>query len=1039
MMSSVVFHKSVTVPGVTYGGHISRLTSDEVWVNDVNNLVLTNTAGTNLHQLTDIDSGCGVHTVNSDGDLIYINRNGNINKLSKVDKVKSTLIKCTDQWKPACVYSSHSNEDLLVVMWNAGTYSAKVTRYNAALELIQTIQYDHNTGEKLYIDPGYITENRNGDIIVSDHDREAVVVTNRGGWHRFSYSGHPSGSGLLPFGICTNVLSQILVCDYDNNTIHMISKDGNFLSFILTQEQGLYLPQSLSYDEKNSFLWIGSGYNNTVVIYKCIDGESPSDLHLHDIKCKRHPRRTLVQFCIQCNFPLCVDCTSSEDHRGHHLGDIEELFKEIHRIEDGDTFLMCLLLSNSYKINLKEGNWMTKYNTVANSFQSKEIKKPFALKDLEKYKPILKFNELEISFSNELFKNISFLRFSKNLKFLDIFLAWAEKENIAEYCRSCNYQREEGEVCCWLLPEKNEEFLERLGENIFTHPTMNDQSIHEAVFRKFGVPIQVIMRGDKSVKNFTENLKKGRTRMYHASGMIIGCAGSGKTTLLERLKGTDLAEIKQSVNSTRGVQIHTDVFNVTDSIRVNNSSQQQRFKIRVDEANDVEKLEKVEPVAVGYTTAEASILRQVSPEGIKIQTTSSYKREDPTSSENSREVLENSEAFSSASELSGVLQILSKNNSNDPEKKITMTDFAGQCAYYASHQIFLSPRAFFILVLNMEKKFEDKVGEEVCRQKGSIYKEWTHKDYLKFWMESIHQYSSIKAPVILIGTHSEDKEERDITLFFREIWKILEIKKSLHKELVKRRFAVGFHDKESLENIKKSIVDVVYSLEHWGEDLPQSWAMFETFFREKKKDKFLNRDDIIAFNEALPEGIRLHTSEDMKVMLQFFHDTREILYFDQDVLNKVIILDVQWFADAFKNVITDKNHAEEDLFEFATEWDNFNETGELHDTLLSAIWKMHNKCYIEQKDHIMMYMEKLGLLAKICDNKWYVPCMNKKSFPVPDDEPKASKSKRGYKHAASESPASIELLTEVQKKAKGLHNNLVAELITDYLDESVEG
>ncbi|XP_061193678.1 probable serine/threonine-protein kinase pats1 [Saccostrea echinata] len=310
-----------------------------------------------------------------------------------------------------------------------------------------------------------------------------------------------------------------------------------------------------------------------------------------------------------------------------------------------------------------------------------------------------------------------------------------------------------------------------------------------------------------------------------------------------------------------------------------------------------------------------------------------------------------------------------------------MTDFAGQCAYYASHQIFLSPRAFFILVLNMEKKFDDTVGEEVCRQEGSIYKGWTHRDYLEFWMKSIHQYSSDKAPVILVGTHSENKTEKEKMLFFRQIWKILEMKeKTLHKHLdVKRQFAVGFHDNESIEKIKRSILDIVPKLDHWGEELPQSWAMFEKFFQEKRNFKILSKAELQRFNEALPEGIKLQT-DDINVMLQFFHDIRELLHFGQEFLNEVIILDVQWFADAFKNVITDENHAKEDLFHLASEWDKFNEAGELHDTLLSAIWRMNNNGYIEHKDDIMLYMEKLGLLAKLSDKKWYVPCMNKTPF-----------------------------------------------------------
>ncbi|XP_062573873.1 uncharacterized protein LOC134235743 [Saccostrea cucullata] len=1011
-MYRIVYQKYVTVSGVRDCRHISRVTSDRVWISDdKGNLILTNTKGEELDCVTDLGSDYGGHTVDSNGDLIYIDSRYNINKLSTENKVKTTIIKYnTSPWRLRCVYSSPSTGHLLVGMYNTdtGTKTGKVVRYNSTGENIQTIQHNNNTGQVLYRKPYYITENRNGDVIVSDYLRLAVVVTDRDGNYRFSYTGPPSGSLLYPRGICTDALSHILLCDDYTLSVQMLDSEGHYLTEINTRQHGIDTPYGLSYDEDTHLLWVGDYRHNTVNLYRVVDTDSLTGVPLEKIKCRKHPRIPLDQFCTPCGVPLCVECTSSEDHSRHDLRKIKTLFDRIHRIKDGDTLLMCLLISNSYKINMKEGNWMTKYNAVANIFHSKEVTKPFAPTDLEKYKPILKLNESEISFSNDCFKDISFLKLLKSPKiiredkynvytinFTDIFLTWAEKENIAEFCRSWNYQRGEDEVCCWLMPDKNEELLEKLGQDIFMHSTMVDQSFHEAVFRKFGIPIQIIMRGDKSVKNFIENLKKGKTMMYHASGMIIGCAGSGKTTLLQRLQGINLKEIKKNTSSTRGVDIHTDVFEVTDSIHVNFSSQQNHFKLKLDKTdmkqsvpayhseNTADDGEKMEPVDEEANTTEASNTGQISHDDIDIKTTPSHEPQGTTSPGNVADVVKESKDIPHSSEISGNLQISAEDMSDDPEKKITMTDFAGQCSYYASHQIFLSPRAFFILVLNMEKKFGDKVGEEVCCQEGSIYGEWTNRDYLEFWMKSVHQYSSDKAPVILVGTHSEEKTEKEKTLFFREVWKTLEMKKSLQKHLSSmRQFAIGFNNNEGIDSIKKSILDVVGKLDHWGEELPRSWAMFETFFHEKKKLKILKIDALIAFNEALPEGIKLQTTDDINVMLQFFHDIREILYFAQVLLREIVILDVQWFADAFKNVITDKNHAEEDLLEFTAEWDKFNETGELPDTLLSAIWEMNNNGYIEHKHDIMLYMEKLGLLAKMSDNKWYVPCMNKIPFPL---------------------------------------------------------
>eukprot|EP00105_Crassostrea_gigas_P036856 XP_019921004.1 PREDICTED: uncharacterized protein LOC109618166 [Crassostrea gigas] len=147
------------------------------------------------------------------------------------------------------------------------TDTGKVTQYNQSGQLTQTIQHD-NTGRRLYNQPNYITDNNNGDFVVSDY--RAVVVTERGGRHRFSYTGHPSGSGLESNGMCTDALSHILVCDYKTKTVQMLDKDGQFLSHLLTKSQELGVPCSLSYDVNTHRLWVGSNYNNKVCVYRYI-------------------------------------------------------------------------------------------------------------------------------------------------------------------------------------------------------------------------------------------------------------------------------------------------------------------------------------------------------------------------------------------------------------------------------------------------------------------------------------------------------------------------------------------------------------------------------------------------------------------------------------------------------------------------------------------------------------------------------------------------------------------------------------------------
>ena len=118
----------------------------------------------------------------------------------------------------------------------------------------------------------------NGDVVVSDSDRRAVVVTSRKGVHRFSYTGPPSGSRLFnPVGICTDVLSHILVCDERTDTVHMLIKDGEFLKYLLTdQSPGIdyFVPFGLSYDFYTHCLCVGSRWwdgDSMLFVYRHIN------------------------------------------------------------------------------------------------------------------------------------------------------------------------------------------------------------------------------------------------------------------------------------------------------------------------------------------------------------------------------------------------------------------------------------------------------------------------------------------------------------------------------------------------------------------------------------------------------------------------------------------------------------------------------------------------------------------------------------------------------------------------------------------------
>lgn len=191
-------------------------------------------------------------------------------------KKNTEIISNTDYtWIKRSVYCSPVNGDLLIGMsrgdplfWmhRVFTDKSKVNRYDQNGQLKQSIEFD-NEGLELYSSPHKITENNNEDVVVSDLSG-AVVVTDSGGRYRFSYTGHPLGSGMRPRGVCTDALSRILVCDSGSKSIQLIDKNGHFQQFFLTTIQDEDMPSCLSYDIINNLLLIGSPQNNKICVYK---------------------------------------------------------------------------------------------------------------------------------------------------------------------------------------------------------------------------------------------------------------------------------------------------------------------------------------------------------------------------------------------------------------------------------------------------------------------------------------------------------------------------------------------------------------------------------------------------------------------------------------------------------------------------------------------------------------------------------------------------------------------------------------------------
>ncbi|XP_062592028.1 uncharacterized protein LOC134253524 [Saccostrea cucullata] len=266
--------------------------------------------------------------------------------------------------------------------------------------------------------------------------------------------------------------------------------------------------------------------------------------------------------------------------------------------------------------------------------------------------------------------------------------------------------------------------------------------------------------------------------------------------------------------------------------------------------------------------------------------------------------------------------------------------------------------------------------------------------YLKFWITSIKTFGGKEAPLFLVVTHTETKSTNEIEKYLGEFWNAVpdDDKDWLSGSLNDREYAVGLEElndntKEMLESMKKSIVELFADKNNTKVELPSSWALMEQLLYEGGW-KVLSLSEIWKLNSSLPDEYQIKKDKEMSEFLKCFHDNGLLLNFGEADLREHVILDIQWFANAFSKIIADENHINKDCKrKLIKEWKSFNKTGELKDKVINALWK-DEPSYLKHKTEIMLYMEKLQMLVPLNAYKavseggmsWYVPCMNKKQF-----------------------------------------------------------
>ncbi|ESO93872.1 hypothetical protein LOTGIDRAFT_105134 [Lottia gigantea] len=124
------------------------------------------------------------------------------------------------------------------------------------------------SGNNLFLNPRCVCVNElNGDIIVSDFERHSILFFDKNGEYKFRYGSLGKSSGHLhhPCGVCADSNGNVIVADSDNHRVHLVSADGKFRRFILTQADGIDEPIAVCLT-KEELLVVGQWSGKVIVL-----------------------------------------------------------------------------------------------------------------------------------------------------------------------------------------------------------------------------------------------------------------------------------------------------------------------------------------------------------------------------------------------------------------------------------------------------------------------------------------------------------------------------------------------------------------------------------------------------------------------------------------------------------------------------------------------------------------------------------------------------------------------------------------------------
>ena len=241
-----------------------------------------------------------------------------------------------------------------------------------------------------------------------------------------------------------------------------------------------------------------------------------------------------------------------------------------------------------------------------------------------------------------------------------------------------------------------------------------------------------------------------------------------------------------------------------------------------------------------------------------------------------------------------------------PKLELKALDFAGQKQYRPMHHCFITRRAMYLVVFDLQKMIEYIENTESGARVADGNVPYSPIEQIRYWLYSIHAHifppekSDYMRRVCLVGTHRSPERMRSI-----EDGDLKKINERLKNEFSQdKRCTNLFHyNKESqmifsavensidgkknedrvksgAANLQHQLKQVSQELKFLGEDHPLIWLRFELKLLEMRRQLLTENAPLFVTEEKVKEvakSLGIDDDRSCELALNFFHDTGKLI------------------------------------------------------------------------------------------------------------------------------------------------------------------